>query len=292
VKNNGYANSLVDVVNSELSKALNFPHWWSQDSLFTLYVSLRDLQLVFMIKDRTGRSYSFAERSDGMKYFLSYLVQYLAHDERQDGRPEVLLMDEPDQFLSSSGQQDLLRIFDEFVSPNDATRRPVQVVYVTHSPFLVDKNAADRIRVLEKGEHDEGTRVIRNASANHYEPLRSAFGSFVAETTFISHCNLMLEGTSDQVLLAGAARWLSNAGGSSRDNLNLNTLTLVPAGGTRLIPYLVYLARGRDQEKPAIVVLLDADRAGDAAREDLRKGGAYGNKLLPKSTYFNWAKAI
>lgn len=28
---NGYANSIVDTVNAELAKTLNFPHWWSQD---------------------------------------------------------------------------------------------------------------------------------------------------------------------------------------------------------------------------------------------------------------------
>ncbi|MCX8554700.1 AAA family ATPase [Mycolicibacterium mucogenicum] len=277
---NGYANSLVDTINDELAKALNFPHWWSQDSQFELYVSLYEYDLVFMIRDRTGRTYGFDERSDGLKYFLSYFVQYLAHESRQDGRPEILLMDEPDRFLSSSGQQDLLRIFEDFAEPKDAGRLPVQVVYVTHSPFLIDKNEADRIRVLEKGEHDEGTRVVSSAAANHYEPLRSAFGSFVAETTFIGNCNLMVEGPSDQVLVAGASRWLKILGVGDRDRIDLNRMTVVPAGGTRHIPYLVYLARGRDVDKPPVVVLLDNDGDGDRAKEDLAAGGAYGAKLI------------
>lgn len=277
---NGYASSIVDHINGELAKALDFPHWWTQDSKFELFVSLFEFDLVFMIRDRTGRSYGFDERSDGLKYFLSYFVQYLAHVPPTDGSAELLLMDEPDRFLSSSGQQDLLRVFEDFAAPDDPARVPVQVVYVTHSPFLIYKNASDRIRVLEKGEHDEGTRVVRNASANHYEPLRSAFGSFVAETTFIGSCNLMLEGASDQVLLAGMSRALRRHGASVRDYLDLNGITLVPAGGTRHIPYLVYLARGRDVEKPPVIVLLDSDPDGDAAREDLRAGGAYGNGLI------------
>lgn len=279
-KKNGYANSIVDTINAELAKALDFPHWWSQDSQFELFVSLYEFDLVFMIRDRTGRTYGFDERSAGLKYFLSYFVQYLAHEVRSDGRPEVLLMDEPDQFLSASGQQDLLRVFDDYADPKDAGRHPVQVVYVTHSPFLIDKNEADRIRVLEKGEHDEGTRVVTSAAANHYEPLRSAFGSFVAETTFIGNCNLMVEGPSDQVLIAGASRWLKTLGVADRDRLDLNHITIVPAGGTRHIPYLVYLARGRDIDKPPVVVLLDNDKAGDDARDDLAAGGAYGDKLI------------
>ena len=277
---NGYANSIVDTINSELAKALDFPHWWSQDSKFELFVSLYEFDLVFMIRDRTGRTYGFDERSDGLKYFLSYFVQYLAHTPAEEDAAEILLMDEPDRFLSSSGQQDLLRIFSDFAYPKDPARAPVQVVYVTHSPFLIDKNFADRIRVLEKGEYDEGTRVVTSVAANHYEPLRSAFGSFVAETTFIGHCNLMVEGPSDQVLLAGTSRWLGTQGVATRNRLDLNQLTLVPAGGTRHIPYLVYLARGRDVEKPPVIVLLDSDRAGDDARKALKKGGAYGSKLI------------
>lgn len=279
-KKNGYANSIVDTINSELAKALDFPHWWTQDSQFELFVSLYEFDLVFMIRDRTGRTYGFDERSAGLKYFLSYFVQYLAHEVRADGRPEILLMDEPDQFLSASGQQDLLRVFDDFANPKDAGRDPVQVLYVTHSPFLIDKNEADRIRVLEKGEHDEGTRVVTSAAANHYEPLRSAFGSFVAETTFIGNCNLMVEGPSDQVLIAGVSRWLNKLDVASRDRLDLNHITIVPAGGTRHIPYLVYLARGRDVDKPPVVVLLDNDKAGNEAKSDLAAGGAYGDKLI------------
>lgn len=276
---NGYANSIVDAINTKLATALNFPKWWSQDSQFELFVSLLEYELVFLIRDRTGRSYGFDERSEGLKYFLSYFVQYLAHEDRADGQPEILLMDEPDQFLSSSGQQDLLRIFESFAHPDDG-KRPVQVVYVTHSPFLIDKNHAERIRVLEKGEHDEGTRVVASAAQNHYEPLRSAFGSFVGETAFIGNCNLMLEGPSDQVLLAGISNWLTQRGASNLERLDLNNLTLVPAGSANQVPYLVYLARGRDVQKPAVIVLLDGDKAGKEARKALQGGGARGKRLV------------
>lgn len=278
--NNGYAASLVDAINIKLAKALNFPHWWSQDSHFELYVTSTELDLKFMIRDRTGKSYSFAERSDGMKYFLSYFVQYLAHEAPEDAKAEVLLMDEPDQYLSSSAQQDLLRIFEDFAHPQDPDRQPVQVIYVTHSPFLIDKNDARRIRVLEKGEYDEGTRVVASVAANHYEPLRSAFGSFVAETTFISGSNLVVEGPADQVLLAGATRWLKRERVAERDRLDLNSVTMVPAGGTQHVPYIVYLARGRDVEKPAVVVLLDADGAGNQARSALQAAGPKHKSLI------------
>jgi len=275
----GFANGIVEKINRHLAEALNFPKWWSQDRQFELLVTLRDMDLVFTIRDRTGTEYSFGERSGGLKYFLSYFVQYLAHEVPPPGVQEVLLMDEPDAYLSSQGQQDLLRIFDAFAHPVDE-RPPCQVVYVTHSPFLIDKNHGERIRVLEKGEGDEGTRVIRDVGRNHYEPLRSAFGAFVGETTFIGNCNLMVEGPSDQILIAGMSAVLRDDRVAKTENLDLNDVTLVPAGSASQIPYMVYLARGRDVERPAVVVLLDGDAAGDDARRELGGGGRRGRRLI------------
>lgn len=277
---NGYANSIVDKVNEELSKSLNFPHWWSQESAFRLLVDLRDTALAFVIHDRTETTYSFDERSAGLKYFLSYFVQYLAHEPAEEGRPEILLMDEPDAFLSSSGQQDLMRIFEAFAEPDSDSRSPVQVIYVTHSPFLIDKNHAERIRVLEKGEHDEGTRVVANASRNHYEPLRSALGGFAGEMAFIGTCNLLLEGASDQILIAGVSSLLAREGVSASLRLDLNRITLVPAGSASQIPYVAFLARGRDVDRPPVIVLLDGDAEGDRARQALERGGPHQRQLV------------
>lgn len=265
----GYANAIVAKMNAELSRALNFPKWWSQDAEFSLSLTLRDFDLVFTVRDRTGSEYAFSERSGGMSYFLSYFVQYLSH--RPSDGQEVLLMDEPDAYLSMMGQQDLLRIFDSFAEPEDPDRRPVQVVYVTHSPFLIDRNHSERIRVLEKGDGDEGTRLVANAGRNHYEPLRSAFGAFVAETTFIGNCNLMLEGQADQVLLAGISSFARRQG-TTGETLDLNSLSLVPSGSAEHIPYMVYLARGRDVDTPAVVVLLDGDEEANRIADELRKG--------------------
>lgn len=272
----GFANGVVAAINTQLSTSLNLTKWWTQDAEFNLQVAARDYDLVFTVRDRTSSEYSFAERSSGLKYFLSYLVQYLAR-EAEAGCPQVLLMDEPDAFLSNQGQQDLLKIFHDFTREQDRRR---QVVFVTHSPFLIDKNRADRIRVLDKGGGDEGTRVVRNVGHNHFEPLRSSLGGFVAETAFIGNCNLMVEGVSDQIYLAGMSAVLRSKGRSSAEVLDLNSLTLVPAGSAQHVPYMVYLARGRDSDQPAVVVLLDGDSEGTRARKALARGGAHGKQLL------------
>ncbi|SCG60429.1 AAA family ATPase [Micromonospora humi] len=268
----GQVNGLIQRMNNEIARNLNLARWWTQDREFKLLLSPREHELCFTIRDRTDTDYSFQERSRGLQYFLSYYVQLLAH-QRPTDRHEILLMDEPDAYLSSSGQQDLLRILEQYAQPEDGSRRD-QVVYVTHSPFLINRNAAHRIRVIEKGREDEGTRVVRDATKNHYEPLRTSLGSFVAETAFIGGSNLFVEGLADQVLLAGMSSLLRGDGGSFLRTLDLNEVTIVPAGSASSIPYLVYLARGRDQVRPPCAVLLDGDAAGIDAQKTLRRGGA------------------
>ena len=276
----GYVNGILQKINDALASHLNFPRWWAQDREFRLMVSPREHELVFTIHDCTRTDYSFAERSNGLKYFLSYHVQLLAHQPPVTEQTEILLMDEPDAFLSSQGQQDLLRILEAFALPDDGSRRD-QVVYVTHSPFLINRNAGNRIRVLDKGVTDEGTRVVKDAARNHYEPLRSSLGAFVGETSFISGSNLFVEGLADQVLLAGLSSHLLAVGAPKMDTLDLNTTTIVPAGSASSVPYLVYLARGRDVIRPACVVLLDSDKPGEAAAKVLARGGPRHRELLP-----------
>lgn len=266
----GLVNGLIQEMNNSIARHLNVSRWWSQDPDFQLRVSPREHELVFTIRDRTGTDYSFTERSRGLRYFLSYYVQLLSHD-RPDTRPEVLLMDEPDAYLSASGQQDLLRVLEHHARPDDFDRES-QVVYVTHSPFLINRNAGHRIRVVDKGSRDEGTRLVKDATRNHYEPLRTSLGAFVAETAFIGGDNLFVEGIADQVLLAGMNARLLGAGAPPSQCLDLNQVTIVPGGSN--IPYMLYLARGRDQVKPACAVLLDGDTAGETARKQIKRGGA------------------
>ncbi len=286
----GLVNALIQEMNKSLARHLNISKWWSQDEDFQLRVSPREHELVFTIRDRTGTDYSFSERSRGLTYFLSYYVQLRSHDRPID-HPEVLVMDEPDAYLSALGQQDLLRVLEEYVHPEDEDRAD-QVVYVTHSPFLINRNAGHRVRVVDKGSRDEGTRLVKDVTQNHYEPLRTSLGAFVAETAFIGGDNLFVEGISDQVLIAGMNARFRRAGVAPSQCLDLNQVTLVP-GGTN-VPYMLYLARGRDQYKPACAVLLDSDTAGKTARSQILKGGAKGRPTVTEDLIVmlgEWATA-
>lgn len=288
----GEVSGLEGKINESLARHLNLSRWWSQDNDFKLRVTTREREIVFTIRDRTETEYSFGERSRGLTHFLAYFVQLRAHRSPED-RSEILLMDEPDAYLSNSGQQDLLRVLENFAAPDDGLRAD-QVVYVTHSPFLINKNAAWRLRVLDKGTQEEGTRVVRDVARTHYEPLRSSLGGYVAETAFIGGKNLIVEGAADQVLLAGMSNTLRVRRSEAPRLLNLNEVTIVPAGSAESIPYIAYLARGRDPIKPPCVALLDGDDAGKRAVAKLKKSEATRKPVLDEKFIVRidkWAKA-
>jgi predicted ATPase len=274
----GETGGLVQRMDDKIATALNFPKWWVQDSEFKLKLHAGDYELGLTVEDRTGTRYSFNERSTGLQYFLSYYIQMLAH-KRPEGRSEILLLDEPDAYLSGTGQQDLLRLLENYAVPADVDRND-QVVYVTHSPFMINKNAGHRIRVLDKGIGEEGTRVVHDATQQHYEPLRSSIGPYVAETAFIGGANIFVEGTSDQVLLAGFSGILRRSGASESSCLDLNKTTIVSAGSATSIPYFAYLARGRDQVKPPCIALFDGDTEGHREAKRLRKHEVSGSRVL------------
>lgn len=274
----GQVEGIVGIMNSAIKENLNIQRWWTQDRDFDLLVEAREQELAFTIKDRTNSKYSFDERSQGLRFFLSYFVQLTAH-RLKSAKADILLLDEPDAFLSSIGQQDLLRVLHDYAMPESAAPRS-QVVYVTHSPFLIDKNAPHRIRVLDKGSEDEGTRVVRDAANNRYEPLRSSLGTYVAETAFIGGQNLFVEGIADQILVAGVSAHITKREQSTASVLDLNAVTVVAAGGADGIPYMVYLARGRDTVKPPCVALLDGDASGREAERVLKRGEARKKRVL------------
>ena len=287
----GQVGALIEQMNRSIALHLNFRRWWRQDRDFELRLAPREREVAFTIRDKTGTDYSFSERSRGLTYFLGYYVQLRAH-QRSLTQPEVLLMDEPDAYLSSAAQADLLRVLDDFARPEGGSRVD-QVIYVTHSPFLINKNAGHRIRVLDKGTDQEGTRLVRDVVNNHYEPLRTSIGAHVAETAFIGGTNLLVEGPTDQILITGALALLRRRCLPPSELIDLNEVTIVPCSSASHVPYMAYLARGRDTMKPPCIALLDDDAAGREAIAKLAHGEADGKRILQDRHIINlgeWAR--
>lgn len=258
VSERGYIDYHVNEWNRRIVDRLNLRKFWRQDDNAALTLRYRDGILYFDITDKTGATYTFKERSSGLRYFLSYYIQAKALEMSHRNHNAIILMDEPDSFLSILGQRNLLAVFESLVS-YESSGQTCQLVYTTHSPFLINQNFPRRVRVVTKEEAEEGTQYQGRASSRRYEPVRSALGINCAQTLFMGATNLVLEGPTDQYLLTEIIR--TNAKPETvSDWLDLNSVAIVSADGVDNVEKVLSASQWGDEPIPATVVVIDSDR--------------------------------
>ncbi len=272
-----HADGLTTTWNREIEETLNLSHYWQQDDSFALKIAYRQGVIYFEITDKTGATYTFRERSSGLRYFLSYYIQAKALERTSADRNTIVLMDEPDSFLSILGQRNLLSVFESLVRPESSTQK-CQLVYTTHSPFLINRNYPRRLRLVRKGDAEEGTQVVDKAMLRRYEPVRSALGVDCAQTLFMGATNVVVEGPTDQYIICELIRFFATPE-NVNELLDLNSIVMVSADSASGVEKLLAASKWGDESIPATVVLLDSDAAGNEARKRIT-GDARGCKKL------------
>lgn len=186
--------------------------------------------LYLRIKNRRHRGVStpFDQRSRGFIWFFSFLVWFDSVQHQLDpsgasaGKKLILLLDEPGLALHALAQADFLRYIDRLAQEH-------QVLYTTHSPFMVNSDRLYQVRLVED-QLKVGTVVsdnLQGADPRTIFPLQAALGWSIAQNLFISERNLLVEGPSELVYLQLASGYLeSDGGGGLRDDV-----TIVPTGG-------------------------------------------------------------
>lgn len=281
VVDRGYIEGQIAKWNEELANRLNLAHFWRQDEQFTLSVNYKDGVIYFEIRDKTESIYTFNERSSGLKFFLSYYIQAKAMEISSRNRNSIILMDEPDAALSILGQRNLLAVFESLVSA-ESSGQTCQLIYTTHSPYLINRNFPRRIRVVKKEDAEEGTQYIEQARARRYEPVRTALGVDSAPSLFLGSDNILVEGPTDLYLLAELIRIFAtpeNVGSF----LDLNSVVIVAADGVGNVENVLNQSRWADEPIPPTVVLLDSDPPADKVVEDISGKNGKKKPLVDRS---------
>ncbi|MFO1042840.1 MAG: AAA family ATPase [Planctomycetaceae bacterium] len=263
-KDRGFAEGLVATWNQELDRKLNLRRFWQQDDQFALSIDFKGGWFYFEIRDKTGSVYTFRERSSGLRYFLSYYIQAKSIEARSKNNC-IILMDEPDSFLSISGQKNLLAVFESLVSPSQGNTH-LQLIYTTHSPFLINPNYPHRIRLVRKGDAEEGSQHIPESRLRRYEPVRSALGIDCAQTLFMGEANILLEGASDQFLIMELIRFYAELR-KVPPVLDLSATVVMSAESAPGVAKVLDASKWGDERIPATVVLFDSDDEGITQRK-------------------------
>jgi hypothetical protein len=203
----------------------------------------------------------FDERSRGFVWFFSFLA-YFSHLEEESEQPLILLLDEPGINLHASAQADLLRFIDERLAPKH------QVIFSTHSPFMINPHAFHRVRTVID-QDNAGTLIsadVMYADSETSFPLHAAMGIDLSQTLFIAPDTLIVEGPSDLMYLEVLSQTLRAAG---REGLDPKW-AVAPVGGIAKLPTFVTLLGAN---KLNIAVLADASLNDHESIQKLRTAG-------------------
>lgn len=226
--------------------------------------STRNIEKILQIRIRNTKhrvTLPLKNRSKGFIWFFSFLVWFSKVQEKKN---LIILLDEPGLNLHAEAQADLLKYIDKELLPR------YQVIYTTHSPFMIESDKLDEVRTVYDSNDSKVGSIISNALEEKDQgtlfPLQAALGYNLAQNLYISDKNLLVEGVADLMFLTVMSGILKE---NNREGLN-EDITIVPVGGLDKVATFISLLRGNDLN---MVCLLDTfiDQKGKKRLEDLIK---------------------
>lgn len=242
-----------------------FRDWWKQGDYRFRFEADGNHFRIWVSDDKRPEEIELEGRSTGLQWFLSFYLVFLV--ERSEAHADaILLLDEPGLSLHPLAQNDLSAFFDGLAKTN-------QLLYTSHSPFLIDADRLDRARkvfVTENGtskvtsDLSRGDGSVEKRGAGY--AVYSALGLTVAESFLLGCTPVVVEGPSDQHYLSAIKLILVAAGKLKPER----ELIFPPSGGAKGVKAVSSILGGRDEQLP--VVLCDSDAQGIATAKSLREG--------------------
>ena len=228
--------------------------------------------------DRHRVTVPFDERSRGFVWFFSFFAYFSRLEASSNNL--ILLLDEPGLNLHAKAQEDFLMFIDERLAPT------YQVIYTTHSNFMIAPDKLERVRTVQDVD-GKGTTVssdIMRTDKDTLFPLQAALGYSLAQTLFSGVNNLIVEGPADLLYLRLLGQRVKTEGLSPLDA----KWAIAPVGGVDKIHTFVTLLGSNGLN---MVVLMDV-AANDKQRIDnLQANALLGQSALVRVTEVTGTKA-
>ncbi len=207
-----------------------------------------------------------SERSAGFVWFFSFLSQF--KQLKKTTGNAIILLDEPGLTLHGKAQSDLLRYIEKRLLPEH------QVIFTTHSPFMVPVERMADVRIVEDVIKHEGSKTVvlgtkvssdvLSVEKETLFPLQGALGYEITQSLFIGKNTLLVEGPSDILYLQAFSAALKNR---KREGLDSRWI-ICPSGGIDKISPFASLFGANNLN---IAVLCDLALGDKGKLEKLRK---------------------
>lgn len=205
-RTDGSTSNLQDKIQRAIDTKINTPFesFYTVEKV-TLKARFTTNVLSFTVSTDSGSTMTLGERSDGLRWYLNLFIDVMANN--LPSRQVVYLFDEPGISLHVNAQKELLKLFADLASKGN------QIVYTTHSPYMLDteNSGIERIRATVKDESGI-TKIYRtayhpdiapDAQEDTLTPIIRALGMSISDTFGPAHekFNVVTEGISDCVYL-------------------------------------------------------------------------------------------
>ena len=164
-------------------------------------------------------------RAEGFKWTFSFIVNFAAETQRAELKEAILLLDEPARNLHPTQQRGISDLLKNLAGSN-------QVLYATHSPFMIFDYAPGNLLVVELDKRKHLSRIFYdywNADDKTLTPIlyglsRGLVDSIVdREIGRNSRPVIIVETMSDSMYLNSFDKFLQDP------NISMNPLNIVPA---------------------------------------------------------------
>lgn len=225
---------------------------WGDENV-TLRLTVDGQYLKVMVVDDLGVEVELDQRSEGFRWLVSFFVVFKAQagDELSNA---ILLLDEPGMSLHALKQQEFRKTVTRLGENN-------QIIYTTHSPFMVGTDELDLVRIVEMKDRDSGTKVHTRLAVDDPRsiyPLQAALGYELAQSLFAQPRNLVCEGVTDLLYIEGLTTAFADAG---LKHLRDGTAIVPAHSASKVLYYCTILT----SQRLKVAALLDSDAAGEKA---------------------------
>ncbi len=157
---------------------------WTQEPSLEIKLRVNGKFMYVDFSDATTVYDTPKTRSPGFLWYLSFYINFIATTNMARANEFMFLLDEPGSHLHPSGQKDLSHLFEDLSQKN-------QLLFTTHSPFMINRTFPQRVRVVSKGPN--GTTVDNEAYRENWKPLRQSIGLTVGDLFFFSNRSIMID---------------------------------------------------------------------------------------------------